>query len=140
MPKITLRPTVLGDLPYVIGESLPFRIKAITAEIDGQVIGIGGLAFPPGEPLIALVQLAPAPASRETAGDTRPLAKKYPVAFHRAGLGAIKMFRDFGAGEVVATADATSDAAARWLKRLGFKPAPSQPIHGKIIFIWKPGD
>jgi hypothetical protein len=47
MPKVTLRPTILADLPHVIGEPLPYRIRAITALIDDRVIGMGGIAFPP---------------------------------------------------------------------------------------------
>ena len=31
MPKVTLRPTILSDLPYVASEPLPYRIRAITA-------------------------------------------------------------------------------------------------------------
>jgi hypothetical protein len=37
---------------------------------------------------------------------------------------------------VVATADAGSDAAVRWLTRLGFKPAEDQRLAGRILFVW----
>jgi hypothetical protein len=45
MPKVTLRPTIAADLAHVIGEPLPYRIRAITAFIDDRVIGVGGIAF-----------------------------------------------------------------------------------------------
>ena len=118
MPKVTLRPTILADLPHVIGEPLPYRIRALTALIDDRVIGMGGIAFPPHGPAIAFVQLAPssedgaACASEHTATGI-PEARRYPVAFHRAGLMAMEMIRTCGVTQVVATADAGSDVAVR---------------------------
>jgi hypothetical protein len=144
MPKVTLRPTVLADLPHVIGEPLPYRIRAITALIDGRVIGMGGIAFPPDGPAIAFVQLAPA-SQAETVGASEPAAasmpeaRRYPVAFHRAGLMAMEMIRRSRVAQVVATADASSDVAIRWLKRLGFQPAEHQQIAGKLLFVWNSG-
>src|SRR5712692_5700344 len=143
MPKVTLRPAILADLPHVIGEPLPYRIRAITALIDDRVIGMGGIAFPPCGPAIAFVQLAP--SSREEtvcaseAAASIPEARRYPVAFHRAGLMAMEMIRRSHVAQVVATADARSDVAVRWLKRLGFQPAERQQIAGKLLFVWTAG-
>jgi hypothetical protein len=141
MPKITLRPTIAADLPHVVGEPLPYRIRAITALADDRIIGVGGIAFPSDGPAIAFVQLVPSPAesdSREPDSAARiPEAKRYPVAFHRAGLMAMKMIRSSGAAKVIATADAGSAAAVRWLKRLGFEPSERQPIGGRILFEWR---
>jgi hypothetical protein len=142
MPQVTLRPTILADLPHVIGEPLPYRIRAITALIDDRVIGMGGIAFPPDGPAIAFVQLAPS-SREETVGASEPAAaslpeaRRYPVSFHRAGLMAMEMIRTSGVTHVVATADARSDVAVRWLKRLGFQPAEHQQIAGKLLFVWK---
>ena len=132
MSKITLRPTIPADLPHVIGEPLPFRIRTITALADGRVIGIGGVAFPPDGPAIAFVQLAPAQGS--AAGV--PEARRYPVSFHRAGLMAMEMMRASGVAQVIATADAGSATAGRWLKRLGFEEAEQQDIAGRLLFVW----
>jgi hypothetical protein len=148
MPKIRLRPAIPADLPHVIGEPLPYRIRAITVLADDRVIGLGGVAFPPHGPAIAFVQLAPAPeeTGRQEAepdasrGPKRapgsPEARRYPVAFHRAGLTAMEMIRASGVAQVIATADAGSPAAMRWLKRLGFAPAERQPIAGRVLFVW----
>jgi hypothetical protein len=130
MPKVTLRPTAPADLPYVVGEPLPYRIRAITALADERIIGLGGVAFPPHGPAIAFVQFAPAPT-----GDG-PEARRYPVAFHRAGLMAMEMIRGAGVAQVIATADAGNPAAVRWLKRLGFAAAERQPIAGRVLFVW----
>jgi len=144
MPKVTLRPTILADLPHVIGEPLPYRIRAITAVVDDRVIGMGGIAFPPQGPAIAFVQLVP-PASNhdgaacpdDGAAESIPEARRYPVAFHRAGLMAMEIIRTSEAGQVVATADAGSEVAVRWLKRLGFKRADDQRIEGRVLFVWE---
>jgi hypothetical protein len=132
MPKITLRPTIPADLPHVIGEPVPFRIRTITALADGRVVGIGGIAFPPDRPAIAFVQLAPA----QDGAAGIPEARRYPVSFHRAGLMAMEMIRTCGVAQVIATADADSAAAVRWLKRLGFEAAERQPIAGRVLFVW----
>jgi hypothetical protein len=143
MARVTLRPTISADLPHVIGEPLPYRIRAITALVDGRVIGVGGIAFPPRGPAIAFVQLAPmspneAGAARDDDGATRgvPEARRYPVAFHRAGLMAMELISASGVKRVVATGDAGSNTALRWLKRLGFRPTDNQPIDGKVLFAW----
>src|SRR5258708_34795526 len=91
MPKVPLRATILADLPHIIGEPLPYRIRAITALIDDRVIGMGGIAFPPDGPAIAFVQLAPSSreetvCASEPAAASNPDARRYPVALPRAGL------------------------------------------------------
>jgi RimJ/RimL family protein N-acetyltransferase len=125
MSRVLLRPTIPPDLSAVIGEPLPYRIRALTVEIDGKVMGIGGLGFPPDEPVVAFVQAAPE-------------AKRYPVTFHRAGLAAMAMIREANLPTVVATTSADFQAGIRWLKRLGFREAAPecQDIPGKIIFCW----
>lgn len=147
---VVLRPTIPEDLSEVIGEPLPYRIRAITALLlptsgkcepppadqcaqesaprvaaaNGKVIGIGGVAFPPDGTVWAFVQQGPE-------------AKRYPVAFHRAGLAAMKMIRSAGLGEVRATADRDNEAARRWLRRLGFAEAELPISEDKVAFIWR---
>jgi hypothetical protein len=149
MPRVILRPTLPQDLPFLIGEPLPYRVRAITALLSPvdegtdtdrhdpsacaaacrrqdfpSIIGIGGVAFPPEGPAWAFVQQAPE-------------AKRYPLSFHRAGLMAMKMIRELGLREVVATADADNAAALRWLRRLGFVESDRQDIDGKVLFVLK---
>jgi hypothetical protein len=145
MPQVTLRPTISADLAHVIGEPLPYRIRAVTALVDERIIGVGGIAFPPYGPAIAFVQLAPSSRQDTALGDGERAAasireaRRYPVAFHRAGLMAMEMIRGSAVAQVVATADAGSEVAVRWLKRLGFRPAQRQPIAGKVLFVWNRG-
>jgi RimJ/RimL family protein N-acetyltransferase len=120
---VRLRPAISSDLPHVIGEPLPFRIRAITMLADDRVIGLGGIAFPPHGPVIAFVQQTPE-------------ARKYPVAFHRAGLQAMHLIRQSGLDEVIATTDRDSARAIRWIERLGFVRAAAQPLPDKWLFEW----
>ena len=50
----------------------------------------------------------------------------------------MKMIRESGVREVVATADTDNEAAVRWLRRLGFEAGVAQQIEGKLLFILKP--
>ena len=122
-PTVRLRPAIAADLPEIIGEPLPFRIRAITVLADDRVIGMGGIAFPPHGPVIAFVQ--------QTAD-----AKGYPVAFHRAGLLAMRMIRDAGIMQAIATTDRDSPVAIRWIERLGFARSAVQPFADKLLFEW----
>jgi hypothetical protein len=132
--RVLLRPTVAADLPHLrhlIGERLPHRIQAITAEIPcsdeanslfrGRIIGIGGIGFRPDGTVIAFVAM----------GDE---ARKYPAAIHRAGLMAMAMIRLSGAPLVIAEPQPNNPTAERWLMRLGFEPAD---ISGQRFFIWE---
>ncbi len=122
-PVVRLRPAVASDLPHVIGEPLPFRIRAITVVANERVIGVGGIAFPPHGPVIAFVQ--------QTAE-----ARKYPLAFHRAGLAAMGMIRESGLTQVIATTDRDNPRAVRWIERLGFVRAVVQTLPDKWLFEW----
>jgi RimJ/RimL family protein N-acetyltransferase len=127
LPKTEIRPTFPSDLSAVIGEALPFRIRALTVLIDGRVVGIGGLAFPPSGPVIAFVQQSPD-------------ARKFKVAFHKAGRAAMRMIEESGVNEVVSTADEDDPVALRWLERLGFARAQQQNIPGRVLYVWRRRD
>lgn len=119
--RIELRPTVPADLPCVIGEPLPHRIKALTALAGDKVVGIGGIGFRPDGTVIAFVHM-------------NEEAKRYPAAIHRAGLAAMDMIRASRVPLVVAEAQPGNPAAIRWLKRLGFAP---MTIKGEQVFVWR---
>src|SRR5260370_27744621 len=93
--------------------------------------GDGGIPFTADGPASAFVQLAPSSreetvCASEPAAASIPEARRYPVAFHRAGLMAMEMIRRSHVAQVVATADARSDVAVRWLKpRLSLSTAVS---------------
>lgn len=119
--RVLLRPTVASDLPHVIGQPLPFRIKAITAHIGDQVLGVGGLGYLPNGVVGAFVAM-------------NEEGRKYPVAIHRAGLAAMAMIRASGERRVVAIADLLIPSAERWLERLGFEAVT---VDGITAYIWQ---
>lgn len=121
MIRVSLRPTVAADLPHVIGEPLPFRIRALTAHIGDQVLGVGGLGYLPSGVVGAFVAM-------------NAEGRRYPTAIHRAGLAAMRMIRESGEQRVVALADEFVPGAARWLERLGFRPVT---VDGQIAFVWE---
>ncbi len=121
MVRVALRPTVASDLPHVIGEPLPFRIRAITAHIGDQVLGVGGLGYLPNGVVGAFVAM-------------NAEGRRYPAAIHRAGLAAMRMIRQSGERRVVAIADEFVPGAARWLERLGFEAVT---IDGLTAYVWE---
>lgn len=119
--RVALRPTVAADLPHVITEPLPFRIKAITAHLGDQVLGVGGLGYMPNGVVGAFVAM-------------NDEGRKYPAAIHRAGLAAMRMIRDSGEPRVVAIADEFVPGARRWLERLGFRPVM---VGNATAYVWE---
>lgn len=134
MIRVQLRPTVPADLPLVISEPLPYRIKALTAYIPGepfwtsggdgvfddQVLGVGGLCYMPNDIVGAFVAMTEE-------------GRKYPAAIHRAGLAAMRMIRQSGEPRVVAIADRIVPGAERWLERLGFRPVTVGDV---TAYVW----
>jgi hypothetical protein len=121
MSRVLLRSTVPADLPHVMNQPLPFRIKAITAHIGDQVLGVGGLGYLPNGIVGAFVVM-------------NAEGRKYPVAIHRAGLAAMRMIRESGEPRVVAIADHLVPSAERWLARLGFEAVT---VDGVTAYIWQ---
>lgn len=48
----TLRPARTGDYESLYGVPLPFTIRAEVAEIGGRAVGIGGIAYIHGQPVL----------------------------------------------------------------------------------------
>lgn len=119
--RVVLRPTRAEDIPFLTSEPLPARIQAITAEADGEIVGLGGFSFRPDGTVIAFAEI----------GDA---ARKYPTAIHRAGLAAMALVRRLGIPMVIAEAQPGNAAAEPWLVRLGFRPVE---ISGRKAFVWE---
>lgn len=117
--RVELRPTVPADLPRVIGEPLPHRIRAITALIEGRVVGIGGLGYRPDGTVVAFMQV-------------EDELRRYPAAVHRAGIVGMRMIRRSSVPLVVAEAQVGNPAAERWLLRFGFRRVGA-------AFVWERG-
>ena len=119
--RVSFRPTVAADLPYMIDKPLPHRIRAITAVLDGEVIGIGGLGYRPDSTTIAFAEIS----------DT---LRKYPLAVHRAGRMGMALIKASGVPLVISEAQPNNPAAERWLKHFGFEPTE---LCGRKAFVWR---
>lgn len=123
--RVQLRATVPADLPQVICEPLPFRIRALTAYVEDsvqeRVLGIGGLGYLPDGTVGAFVAM-------------NDEGRRYPAAIHRAGLAAMKMIACSGERRVVALADHLIPSAERWLERLGFEAVT---VDGATAYVWQ---
>lgn len=119
--RIEVRPTVADDLPHFFEDPLPWRIRAMTGVVNGEPVGIGGVAFPPGGGVLAFA-----------AFDDE--ARRFPVAMHRAGLRLMRELREAGVTSVRTLPEANIAAAERWLERLGFRP--TDRIDDMVIWTW----
>jgi len=117
-----IRPTIRADCEAFYGKALPYRIKAYTGLIDGEVVAIGGIGFPPEGPAIGFA-------------DLKDIARQWPYAveLHRFARRVIAEAKAAGVPRIVAKADTSIEAAARWLERLGFEPLTDEGA----LFIWR---
>jgi hypothetical protein len=83
-------------------------VKAWVGELDGRIVGFGGLAFKQGR-WIAFCELSED-------------ARHYKRAIVTAGRGVIDEARRVGHRFVYARADDNESMARRWLESLGFQP------------------
>jgi N-acetylglutamate synthase-like GNAT family acetyltransferase len=108
MSRVVVRPATLADIEAFIGPP-PCRIRALTAEIDGRIIGIGGLCYLPSGDVGIFSTLTDE-------------FRQHKFALHRAGLLLMRMAREMGLKRIVGLLDETrADVSARWLERLGFQ-------------------
>jgi hypothetical protein len=48
----------------------------------------------------------------------------------------MRMIRDAGIMQVIATTDRDNPTAVRWIRRLGFVTSAVQPFEDKLLFEW----
>lgn len=120
LASVILRPTRPDDLPHVIGEPLPYRIWALTGELDGRVLGVGGLTFFPDKVVRVFAALTDD-------------ARRYKVTLHKAALQVLAMARQHGYRRLVTFADPSIEPAEAWLQRLGFH---AHTVDDVTVYIW----
>lgn len=119
--KIELRPTTQADVDEFLKRPSPYRIRAFTGWVDGEIKGIGGLAYLPDGTALAFLELAEG-------------ARRYAVTLHKAALRTIEEAKARGVRKIVAQADTSYSTAERWLTRLGFEPVE---IDGQKVYLWQ---
>jgi N-acetylglutamate synthase-like GNAT family acetyltransferase len=124
-PPVTLRTATESDFIAMFGHGPKWRVRALAAEIDGELVGLGGLGLMmPSETWCAFMQATDAFRAR-------------PVAMHRAGLRMMAEARRLGIRRLVALAEPGIVKAPRWLARFGFAP---EDIDGATVWVWKRTD
>jgi N-acetylglutamate synthase-like GNAT family acetyltransferase len=120
---VRLVPTTTTHCKQFFKRPVPHRLRALTALVDDEVIGIGGMEMLPDGQTAAFLEV-----SEET-------AKKYPVALMKASRQIVKQAKDLGLRRMVALADTRRPAAERFLKRLGFEFASDED--GEVVYLWQ---
>ena len=124
-PPVTLRPATEADFLTMFGEPPEWRVRALAAEIEGRLVGLGGLGLmTPSETWVCFMR-----ATDEF--------RAHPVALHRAGLRMMDEARRLGIRRLVALAEPGIAAAERWLSRFGFAP---EKIDGETVWVWNGND
>jgi hypothetical protein len=122
---VILRPASQADFVAMFGHPPQHRARALAAEIDGRLVGLGGFALvTPGETHGCEFWVCFMRASDEL--------RARPVALHRAGLRMIEEARRLRIRRLVALAEPGIEAAERWLRRFGFVP---EAINGETVWI-----
>lgn len=122
-PDVRLVPTTREHCEAFFPAALPWRIRALTALRGDEVIGIGGIAFPPEGQARAFLEVS------------EEMAKQYPVTLHKAAHAVLKQAQELGLRQLVTRADTRREAAERYLQRLGFEPAGEQD--GEVVYLWQ---
>jgi hypothetical protein len=88
---------------------LPVRVKALSARVGDDLVGVAGIGYLGAGRVFAFAHL-----SEE--------CRKRPVQLHRQAKRFLADAERAGARVITAKADPSVPAAGRWLERLGFKP------------------
>lgn len=119
MSRVAIIPSRASDVEHFSNKPPPYTLNALTAVLDGEVIGMGGTARLPDGTLMAFLEL-------------KPGANRYAVTLHKTALRIMREAKERGARRILATADPSIEAAPRWLERLGFKPTT---VEGETIYL-----
>lgn len=107
MAHINIRPATKADLDRFYADR-PQRptVSALVGETDdGEILGIGGLAYVAGKVLMF--------------SDLTPEARKHKVSMHRIATMLVGQCRD--AGHKLVYAEGAEPTSERWLTKLGFE-------------------
>jgi hypothetical protein len=113
LPRAVIRHSTQADIDAMMSVPLPCRVRSLTIEVEGRVLGIGGMAYLPDGRVGIFAEL------------TDELRRDYKVTLHRAGLMLMDMVRSLGVKRAFGYpgGNAGEEIATRWLRRLGFRPA-----------------
>lgn len=105
-----IRPATNADLEAFYGVRPPATVRALVAELDGELVGIGGIEYV-GRQRIAFCWV-------------KPGLKVYPLVIARAARQVLKMANG---APVIAFGDPEEPTSDRFLSRLGFEKRGAAP-------------
>jgi hypothetical protein len=116
----TLSPTTQSDIDAMTVVPLGHRIRAETARVGDEIVGVAGFSHLPDGSLCAFAFLTDA-------------ARKRKIQLHKQALRGISDARARGAKRIIALASPDIPGAAKWLDRLGFSPVLAGD---QTIYVW----
>lgn len=120
--SVTVRPAQREDIE-AMDLDLPYRVRAMVGERDdGQIIGFGGIAFPPNQPPIAFLDLHD--------------GWHHPVSLVRA---IRRLFRSLDFPQMLATIDENSPRNIRFAEAFGFTFTGAM-VGDRRIYSWQRPD
>jgi hypothetical protein len=121
LTRPVLRPATAADIAAFYPGGFPHTMRAWAIEIDGETVGLGGIAY------------RPAPMGAYLFSDIKPVLRKHPRAMVRA---ARAFLAEHGDAPVLAFADPNLPGSARFLAFLGFRFFAHGP--GADAYQWQP--
>ena len=112
------RKATAADALAFYGEPAKMSFRGFVAELDGEVVGIGGVYYDNGVPIAF--------------SETRPPMRKHKKAMAKACRILTRFFDQLG-GRVYAVACSTEPTAPYLLAKLGFKPTGLFGPHGETL-------
>jgi hypothetical protein len=106
---IEVRPSTIQDLMAHCGDLPPYRLRAFTGLLDGQIIAIGGVAYLPNGAVLAFLD-----ASEE-------VRSKGKLSLYKTAKRLVEECKARGVTMINAMQQVDIEAAERFLTRLGFK-------------------
>lgn len=119
-PVVKIRPATREDIDTFSDLKNKPTIKAYVGEIDGEIVGIGGLAFSQGRWFGFC--------------DLTDKARGHKMTIARMGKRIMADAREMGIRFVYAQADQNEPTALRWLTSLGFELDPRT----LSLYRWRP--
>lgn len=118
-----ISPCTAEDIASFVKRPVPWRVRGLTVRVNGEIVGIGGYSIRGDGSRVAFVEAS------------EMACKAHRLLLHKAANRVLRDAADNGVVKLVAFCDQSREAAARWLKRLGFEPAGT--IKGEQVWKWQ---
>ena len=116
--SVTFRPATAKDAFRYAGKIPPFSFRGYVAELDDEIVGIGGVYYQDGVPIAF--------------SEMRPAMRLHRKAIAKACRMLMQFLNQLG-GPVYAVACPTEATAPYLLAKLGFKPTGVFGEHGETL-------